>query len=146
MTADDAAPEVPAPLLKLAGREFRCVPHVPTWAVMRLAAGYTSGQSMRTYAAMYEFLKVALLSDEWSGFEEHASSINATATQLDEAIGDLLVEMGGRGKATAAPVGRSSDGSPTPATSPISRVVSLSRGTVEVKEPGLSDAATSSTG
>lgn len=146
MTEHDAAPEVPAPLLKLGDRTFRCRPAVPTWVIMRLSSAYVSKNDLRTFGAMYDFLGHAIVADDWSAFEEYATEAELDFDALDSAIGDVLAEMGGRGKAKAESYGPSSGGSPTPETSPTSRVVSLSKGTVSIEEQGLSDAAVSSTG
>jgi hypothetical protein len=145
MTTDDAAPDR-GPLLKLGDREFRCVDHVATWQTMKMSAAYASGDTTRVFSGMYEFLGALIHPDEWSAFEAHATAIDAGLDDLDTAIGDALAAMAGRGKGSAESSTPSSDGLPTPETPPTSRVVSLSRGTVEEVPADQSAGPTSSTG
>jgi hypothetical protein len=136
----------PAPMLRVAGEEFECVAWVPQWSLMRLAKAMSSDE-MTGLAGMYDFLQVLVLPKEWARFDAYMSTLDLERSDLDNAIGDVLVEMGGRGKGSADSSGSSSGGSPSPATPAPSRHVSFSRGTVEVIDegPSLSDAATSST-
>lgn len=135
----------PAPTLHVGGESFECVAWVPQWSLMRLAKAMT-GAEMTALAGMYDFLQVLVLPSEWERFDAHMSTLDLERSDLDHAIGDVLVEMGGRGKESADSSGSSSGGSPSPATPAPSRHVSFSQGTVEVVEgPSLSDAVTSST-
>lgn len=135
-----------APRLRLGDEEFECVPWVPQWHIMRLAKALSTDDEMLGLAAMYDFLGHLVTKEEWPRFDAFMSTLDLERSALDNAIGDVLVEMGGRGKASGESSGPSSGGSPTPETSPSSRVVSFSRGTVEVTEgAGLAVEATSST-
>jgi hypothetical protein len=117
------------PVLRIGGEKFGCVDFVPQWNLMRLAKKMQDEDPMAGMAAMFDFLKFVVLAEDWERFDAHMSTLDLEEADLDSAIGDLLVEMAGRGKGSGVPSGRSSDGSPeTPATQ---RVVSLSRGTVE---------------
>jgi hypothetical protein len=156
-TGQHAAPEVdeaaadtldlgPVPTLRVSGEEFECVAWVPQWSLMRLAKAMSTNDEMLGLAGMYDFLKVLVLPGEWARFDAFMETLDLERSDLDNAIGDVLVEMGGRGKESAGSSSPSSGGSASPATPAQSRHVSFSRGTVEVVEgPGLSDAATSST-
>ena len=137
--------DLPTPTLRLGGKEFACVQWVPQWHIMRLAKALSTGDEMDALAGFYDFLQVIVQPQEWNRFEAFMSTLDLERSDLDNAIGDVLVEMGGRGKASAGSSTPSSGGSSTPVTPPTSQVVSFSRGTVETVQPGLSDAAISST-
>lgn len=145
---DEQVDELVKPvLLRLSGRAFACRPAVPQWSLMKLASAMSRGDEMLAMGAMYDFLKVLVVPEAWADFEAFMLSVDIEHSQLDEAIGTALAEMGGRGKGSGAPSSPSSAGSPPPETPAVSRVVSLSRGTVEeVAQPSLSDAATSFAG
>jgi hypothetical protein len=119
-----------SPVLTLAGKTFRCVPFVPQWHLMKLAASMTK-DDMTALAGMYEFLRSLILPEDWSAFDAHMGTLDIEKDQLDNAIGDTLVQMAGRGKDSDGSSTPSSDGLPNPATPPMSRVVSLSKGTVD---------------
>lgn len=146
----DDAPELDipdAPRLKIAGEEFECVVSVPHWSLMKLAKALTVDDDMLGLAAMYDFLGVLVIDSEWERFDTFMGTIDIEKSSLDHAIGDVIVQMSNRGKASAGSSSPSSGGLPTPGTPPTSRVVSFSQGTVrDVGQPSLSDAATSSTG
>jgi hypothetical protein len=103
---------------------------------------------MRAMAGMHDYLRALVAPSDWSALDAHLGATEVDFDALNNAIGDVLVEMAGRGKGSAESSGPSSDGAPTPPTAPSSRVVSLSRGTVEEVPLGAprSDAPTSSTG
>jgi hypothetical protein len=147
MTAADDGGEVdlPAPMLRIGGREFACRPSVPPWHVVKLARALDDDDDLHALAAMHRFLERLVEPDAWEEFSAFMDDYDLDRGTLDNAIGDVLVEQAGRGKANAGKSSSSSGGSATPPTPPVSRVVSLSKGTVEVGEPSLSAAATSST-
>jgi hypothetical protein len=126
MTGDQGSPVT----LTLKGKEFRVV-KPPTWATMRLMAAYTSGDDGRAFGAMYDFLSHLVDPADWSAFQAHASTADVEFTDLDSAIGDAMASLAGRGKGSEGSSTPSSGGSQTPETPPTSRVVSLSKGTVE---------------
>jgi hypothetical protein len=133
--------------LKLRGREFACRPSVPRWDLMRLASAMSSGDTMRGMGAMFDFVSKLIAPEAWPEFDAFMSEAGLdNFDELDNAIGDALAEMGGRGKGRDESSMPSSGGSPTEATPAASRVVSFSRGTVEVEEPNPLDEMTSSTG
>jgi hypothetical protein len=145
-TDEQVALDLPeAPHLRLGGEAFECVVFVPQWHLMRLAKALQTNDEMLALAGFYDFLKVLVLPNEWDRFDAFMGSLDIERSDLDNAIGDVLVEMGGRGKESAGSSGPSSDGSSSPATPAQSRHVSFSRGTVEVVQESLSDGATSST-
>lgn len=139
-----------AVLFTVGGSSFPCVSWVPQWNVMRLAAAMDSGDEMRAMAQMYRFVLSMVRPEAHEALEAHLSTLDLERSDLDNAIGDALVEMAGRGKGSGVPrgipkngesSGSSSDGSTE--TAPTRRVVSLSRGTVQ--ESALADAKHSST-
>lgn len=131
------------PMLRLGDREFPCRHAVPQWHLMRLARAMSGGDEMEGLAEMHRFLQQLIEPASWGAFDTFMGASDLGFAHLDSAIGDVLVEMGGRGKGSGVPSTPSSGGSPTPATPGVSRVVSLSRGTVE-ERPSLSADATSS--
>lgn len=129
----------PAPQFVVAGASFDCVTYVPQWNLMRLAAAMDSNDDMKAMGAMYTFIKRMVVEEEHDRLEEVLGNLDLDVSSLEHSIGDALVEMAGRGKGSGVPKGirpseessgSSSDGSPE--APPTSRVVSLSRGTVEV--------------
>lgn len=143
---DEALDLGPAPMLRVGGEEFECVAWVPQWSLMRLAKAMSTNDEMLGLAGMYDFLSTLVLPAEWARFDAFMSTLDLERSDLDNAIGDVLVEMGGRGKASAGSSSPSLGGSTTPETPQQSRVVSFSRGTVEVNDgAGLAVEATSST-
>jgi hypothetical protein len=135
----DQGSPAPRPQFVVAGESFDCVTYVPQWNLMRLAAAMDSNNDMKAMGAMYAFIKRMVIEDEHERLEDHLGSLDLDVSSLEHCIGDALVEMAGRGKGSGVPKGippsgessgSSSDGSPE--APPTSRVVSLSRGTVEV--------------
>lgn len=124
--------ETDAPLLHIGGESFEVVAHVPHWNLLRLASAMDSGDDMRALAGMYRFFELLVVPEEWERFDAHMSTLDLGNADLEHAIGDVLVAQAGRGKGSGVPSGHSSGGSPTDSTPPSSRVVSFSRGTVEV--------------
>lgn len=125
----------------IAGRSFGCVEHVPAWNVMRLADAMGSGDEMRALGTMYRFILRMVREDQREALDEFLGETEIDPSDLEHAIGDTLVEMAGRGKAPAPPTAtRPSDSSSGPSSdgpqevAPFSRVVSFSRGTVDVVE------------
>jgi hypothetical protein len=136
------------PILRLGGEEFECVPRVSHWQLMKLAAAMKGGD-LDALGGMYDFMQKIVVPSDWQALDDHLSAqVEFDYDDLESAIGDVLVEMAGRGKDSAESSGPSSAGAPTPPTPPSSRVVSLSRGTVEEVPLGAprSDEPTSSTG
>lgn len=137
------------PLLTVGGSSFPCVDHVSEWNLMRLAAKLEDGDEMVGMAAMYRFVLSIVREEHREALDEHLGTLDLERSDLDNAIGDALVEIAGRGKYSGPPTatrpseassGSSSAGSTE--TAPTRRVVSLSRGTVSVAE----DETSSSTG
>lgn len=134
-----AGEESTAPVLRVGGSSFRCVEETPSeWSLMRLAAKGERGDDAGA-AALYNFVMDLLVPDERDRFDRHMDEHRVGISELNNAIGDLVVEMAGRGKerarlAAAQPQdrlpGTSSAGSQAPA-SLSHRVVSLSQGTVQ---------------
>lgn len=145
----DARPKDDAPRLIVGGVAFRCVPWVPQWNLMRLADAMDSGDDMRAMAAMYRFIVRMVLPEDHEALDAHMSTLDIERSDLDNAIGDALVEMAGRGKRSGPPVGIPPSGAASGSSSagsveaaPMHRVVSFSQGTVREE---ASQASTSST-
>lgn len=132
-----------APRLIVGGETFECVPAVPQWQIMKLAKAYAS-DDIAALAGMFDFLQKLVAPHEWDRFDTFMETLDLERAELDEAIGNALAEMGGRGKATEPLSGPSSAGSETPETPHEQVAVSFSRGTVErspVEQARLSEAA-----
>lgn len=141
MTAENLELDLPEPVLTIGGRSFRCRPAVPYWHMMKLAKAYKSDDVSDAMAGMVDFLEKIIDPEVWDEFDAHMSTTDVDLGTLDKAIGDALASMAGRGKDEGPSSSPSSTGSES--TSTPSRVVSFSRGTVEV-QPSLSDAVLSS--
>lgn len=135
-TAPATVEEWDGPLLTVGGSSFPTVDHVAEWNLMRLAAKMEDPDEMVGLAAMYRFVLSIVRPEYRDALDEHLGTLDLARSDLDNAIGDALVEMAGRGKRSGPPTatrpsgassGSSSDGSPE--TAPTRRVVSLSRGT-----------------
>lgn len=125
----------PPPTFVIGGESFECVPVVPHWQIMKLAKAYVSDE-MQAMAGMIDFLEKMIAPHEWDRFDAHMGTLDLERADLDNALGDTLAQMGGRGKDNLPSPGPSSAGSPTTETPPSQRVVSFSRGTVhEVETP-----------
>lgn len=131
--------EPTAPAFVVGGSSFSCVSFVPQWNIMRLAAAMESDE-MHAMGAMYRFILSMVLPEEHEALEAHLSTLDLELADLDNAIGDALVEMVRQGKGRGRPMGippsaadsgPSSDGSTE--TAPTRRVVSLSRGTARTE-------------
>lgn len=140
--ATETEAEPRPPLFKVGGEAFECVSFVPQWNMMRLAAAMESGDEMQGMAAMYRFVMRIVKPHEHERLEVHMDSLDIEHSDLDNAIGDVLVEMAGRGKVSGPPKGiRPSDSSSgsssggSPETPPTHLVVSLSQGTVRPAPP-----------
>lgn len=135
--------EPTAPVLSVGGSSFKCADNFSNWRLMKLASAMKSGDDMRAMGEMHDFIVYLVHPEERDRLDAHLSAVDVDPAELENAIGDALVEMAGRGKALpATPAGvpldhlpsRSSGGSPAPAA-PSHRVVSLSQGTVEYVTP-----------
>lgn len=127
---------------RIGGEVFECVKHVPNWNIMRLASAMDSADEMKALAVMHDFVLRLVVEDERQRLDEFLSEYDFEFSELEHSIGDALVEVSGRGKGDGIPRGiRPSEESSSPSsggsteTNPSRRVVSLSRGTVEVETP-----------
>ena len=123
-TAPEAATE---PVLTIAGKDFPTITRVPRWALMKLASSYRSKDDIVQMAGMYDFLQVLVKSEHLTELDEHLDAQEEDfSEELDEAIGNALVAIANRPKATAPSSSPSSDGSSSTEEPPLRRVVSLS--------------------
>lgn len=123
-TAPEAAAE---PVITVAGKDFPTITRVPRWALMKLASSYRSKDDIVQMAGMYDFLQVLVVPKALAELDAHLDAQEDDFTEeLDEAIGNALVAIANRPKATAPSSSPSSDGSSSTEEPPSRRVVSLS--------------------
>lgn len=117
------------PTLKLGGQEFACREQLPPWQLMKVAKAMKSGDLMEQLAASHDFLVAVVQPAERARFDAYMDTADFDEfSALDTAIGSLMQEY-----APDRPTGRpSSSPSGPPPTGGTSKVVSLSRGTVEM--------------
>lgn len=117
-----------ARVLKLGGRELRCIPRIPLGLVFELAESMESGSEMKAVAQMGRMLKAIVIKEDQTLLSEvlnDASEKAVSFTELNNAIGDLMVHYSNRPLGQRSP---SFTGSvPSGGTR---KVVSLSRATV----------------
>jgi hypothetical protein len=127
-------------VLKLGGRDLRCIPRIPLGQVFALATAMESGSEMTAVAQMSIFVKRIVLKEDQSILNEVLDDDTETGVSfndLNEAIGDLMVQYSNR------PLGQpSSSQRGSEPTGGMRKVVSFSRGTVRT-EPTSSEGGSS---
>ena len=89
----------PGPAAEARRQEFRCVAHVPRGDLMKLGADDARATTCARFAGMYDFLGVTHRRRRTGRPSTPTRPRRtSTSTHLDDAIGDALVSMAGRGK------------------------------------------------
>ena len=114
-------------VLTVRDERFAAQETLPAWALMKLAKSQGSGDAMQQVAGLHDFLMAVLALNERERFErfmeQHA---DVSFDELETAVGALMQAYTTRPTERPSP----SPAGPTPSGGP-SRVVSLSRGTVQ---------------
>lgn len=107
--------------------QFLAAPVVPRWAFMKMAVSAKKGDELGQMAALYDLTLALIQKDERNRFDEYMADHDDAFENLQDAVNTLCEEI------TSRPLGPpSSSTPPSEPTVPSSRVVSFSRGTVEV--------------
>lgn len=127
-------------IMKLGGREFRCVDVLPLGLVFDLAEAMDAeAGGFAAIAAMSKLTRTLVVPDERKELKKFLDSVENPISfdDLNEALGEVLKQFG-----ADRPTARSSRSSPSGgASGPGSKVVSLSRGTVKTDDQSRKDGA-----
>ena len=109
---------------------FRAVDKPPRWAFLQTAVAAKKGDEEDQMVALYELTQALLLPSERARFDRYMGDNDEFFDKLQDSISKLCEEYVERPLAASSNSSSSSE-----PTAPTSRVVSLSRGVVEVTSP-----------